>query len=205
MDVHQNMDNSPSSFALYKVISAFHPVLLPSRQNLRDTCNVFNLPFSNQMVPILDNGTTTCLEFLTLSCAATETTPGDGNCLFSALSFCLTKSFAYNFHLRQQICNNMDQVPFNNLHLLSRNGRPYSHVAEYILLERMDQNSVEGGDMEISTFCFFSGIDVMVYQSNIKCWLRYNGLRATDDVRPQVFLHHRGRHWEPITHLRVTG
>ena len=142
----------------------------------------------------LDTGTTTRLDVLTLTCAETETIHGNGNCLFSSLSFGLTKSFAYQCRLRQKICYNMDRMPFNNLQLLSPDSGPYGNIAEYIRLKRIGRYSVEGGDIEITTICYFSRIDVMVYHSNIKCWMQYNGLRAAYDVRPQVFLRHRGRH-----------
>ena len=127
----------------------------------------------------------------------------DGNCLFRCFSFFLSgDQDLYYSSLRKLICDNIENVPLNPHQFLAHShpNNPSYTASEYLEKEQMRRDSVYGGDIEISTFCYLFNLQVVVYtdsNANDK-WFTFN-MFSGHHYRT-VFLYHSNssQHFEPI-------
>ena len=127
----------------------------------------------------------------------------DGNCLFRCFSFFLSGDQDLHYSsLRKLICDNIENVPLNPHQFLahSQPNNPSYTASEYLEKEQMRRDSVYGGDIEISTFCYLFNLQVVVYtdsNANEK-WFTFN-MFSGHNYRT-VFLYHSNssQHFEPI-------
>ena len=95
----------------------------------------------------------------------------------------------------------MIHMGFSPEQLIGRHGTSYSNIEAYIIGERMRDDGVYGGDLEIATFCHLSGLSVAVYIDTIRQWAIYDS--TTQLPKNFVFLMLKHGHFQVIKSLSV--
>ena len=87
--------------------------------------------------------------------------PGDGNCLFYALSYLITGSISQHYELRKAILSNMPK--FEELFDSTLRRSRYSSIHDYINKSKMYRNYVWATETEIITLTAILGITIYLY------------------------------------------
>uniref|UniRef100_A0A1X7TXP5 OTU domain-containing protein n=1 Tax=Amphimedon queenslandica TaxID=400682 RepID=A0A1X7TXP5_AMPQE len=116
----------------------WHYVYYPGNEEYQRWCEIFNLKFVTA-ARILPGRPTTPLSDERVS-NSTLDVPGDGSCLFYALSHLITGSLSQHHELRKAIVSNMPNFEqmFNSTLIATR----YSSIYDYINKSNMYRNSV---------------------------------------------------------------
>uniref|UniRef100_A0A1X7UGW5 OTU domain-containing protein n=1 Tax=Amphimedon queenslandica TaxID=400682 RepID=A0A1X7UGW5_AMPQE len=136
-------------------------VYYPANEDVqRRWCEILNLKFVTA-ARILPGSPTTPLSDERVP-NSTLDVPGDGNCLFYALSYLITGSISQHYELRRAIVSNMpnfEEELFNSTLSATR----YSSIYDYINKSKMYRNYVWATDTEIITLTALLGITIYSY------------------------------------------
>ena len=135
-------------------------------------CEILNLKFV-AAARILPGSPTTPLSDERVP-NSTLDVPGDGNCLFYALSYLITGSISQHYELRKAILSNMpnfEEELFDSTLSKSR----YSSIHDYINKSKMYRNYVWATETEIITLTAILGITIYSYSltPTFVGWARY--------------------------------
>uniref|UniRef100_A0A1X7SIG7 OTU domain-containing protein n=1 Tax=Amphimedon queenslandica TaxID=400682 RepID=A0A1X7SIG7_AMPQE len=130
-----------------------------NEQCQRRWCEILNLKFFTA-ARILPGSPTTPLSDERVP-NSTLDVPGDGNCLFYALSYLITGSISQHYELRKAIVSNMPNFEelFNSTLIATR----YSSIYDYINKSKMYRNCVWATDTEIITLSAILGTTIYTY------------------------------------------
>uniref|UniRef100_A0A1X7SMV1 ATP-dependent DNA helicase n=1 Tax=Amphimedon queenslandica TaxID=400682 RepID=A0A1X7SMV1_AMPQE len=155
----------------------YHP---PNAATQKAWCNALNLGFVKSYRPKLGSPTTE----LTVPKGSTDV-PGDGNCLFNALSHAITGSYIQQNFIRSAIIRHMPTMENRLRSWLT----PYNSVKEYIAGEGMDKNYTWAGDIEMLTMADLLNVYIYSYNEEGNAWVRYSPLtRNADPNSPAIYL-----------------
>uniref|UniRef100_A0A1X7SE49 OTU domain-containing protein n=1 Tax=Amphimedon queenslandica TaxID=400682 RepID=A0A1X7SE49_AMPQE len=155
----------------------YHP---PNAATQKAWCNALNLGFVKSYRPKLGSPTTE----LTVPKGSTNV-PGDGNCLFNALSHAITGSYIQQNFIRSAIIRHMPTMENRLRSWLT----PYNSVKEYIAGEGMDKNYTWAGDIEMLTMADLLNVYIYSYNEEGNAWVRYSPLtRNADPNSPAIYL-----------------
>uniref|UniRef100_A0A1X7VQU2 OTU domain-containing protein n=1 Tax=Amphimedon queenslandica TaxID=400682 RepID=A0A1X7VQU2_AMPQE len=133
-------------------------VYYPANEEVqRRLCKILNLKFVTA-AEILPGSPTTPLSDERVP-NSTLDVPGDGNCLFYALSYLITGSISQQYELRKAIVSNMrnfEEELFNSTLSATR----YSSIYDYINKSKMYRNYVWATETEIITLSAISGTTI---------------------------------------------
>uniref|UniRef100_A0A1X7V559 OTU domain-containing protein n=1 Tax=Amphimedon queenslandica TaxID=400682 RepID=A0A1X7V559_AMPQE len=137
----------------------------------RRWCEILNLKFVTA-ARILPGSPTTLLSDERVP-NSTLDVPGDGNCLFYALSYLITGSISQHYELRKAIVSNMPNFEefFNSTLSATR----YSSIYDYINKSKMYRNCVWATETEIITLPAILGTTIYSYSltPTFVGWARY--------------------------------
>ena len=136
----------------------------------RRWCEILNLKFV-AAARILPGSPTTPLSDERVP-NSTLDVPGDGNCLFYALSYLITGSISQHYELRKAILSNMpnfEEELFDSTLSKTR----YSSIHDYINKSKMYRNYVWATETEIVTLTAILGITIIIFifTHSYFCWL----------------------------------
>ena len=142
--------------------------------------------------------------------------PGDGNCLFSSISYCLTGNMD-NFHkIRAIIVENMIGNLKEACNKFIANKFPMSainfrNVNDYIVKSKMRNNSTWGSDVELFALALLLRTDIWIYSTEFgNKWMLFSGRGASlidaltlpvVNTAGSIYLNHNGLHYEPVLGL----
>ena len=137
----------------------------------------------------------------------TSKVPGDGNCLFTSLSFCLTGQISESRLLRASICSFILSSGDTLIDSFPNQMAP----DQYLLTSGVEVDRTYGSETEILAFCHLLDIDVYVFSNTNAVWLRYSkDLQSLPASRDRIYLQHKpaqgGRqcnHFEPVLSVSV--
>ena len=142
----------------------FYP---PDELHQRRWCDVLNLRF---VAPVA-YGPGSPSTYLTVP-NRTVNVPGDGNCLFSALSYIVTGSKRQHAQMRAVIVRSM---PFFENELMRNviNRSVYRNLDHYLSVTRMYCDGLWGGDPEIQTLAALLNTTIYSYSETFRGWTRF--------------------------------
>ena len=165
----------------------FYP---PDELHQRRWCDVLNLRF---VAPVA-YGPSSPSTYLTVP-NRTVNVPGDGNCLFSALSYIVTGSKRQHAQMRAVIVRNM---PFFENELMRNviNRSVYRNLDHYLSVTRMYCDGAWGGDPEIQTLAVLLNTTIYSYSEAFCGWTRFGsyemyGITSNPNV-PGLFIKYVG-------------
>ena len=165
----------------------FYP---PDELHQRRWCDVLNLRF---VAPVA-YGPGSPSTYLTVP-NRTVNVPGDGNCLFSALSYIVTGSKRQHAQMRAVIVRNM---PFFENELMRNviNRSVYRNLDHYLSVTRMYCDGAWGGDPEIQTLAALLNTTIYSYSETFHGWTRFGsyemyGITSNPNV-PGLFIKYVG-------------
>ena len=145
--------------------------------------------------------------------------PGDGNCLFSSLSYWLTGNID-NFHkirmlIVENMTGNLKEACFKFIvNKFPRTVFNYRNVKDYIAKSRMDKNRTWGTDVELFCASLLFQTDIWIFSTDIgNKWMMFSGrgaklIDALDsppvNTAGSIYLNHNGVHYEPILEVGVS-
>ena len=101
--------------------------------------------------------------------------PNDGNSLFSCFSLILTGDLIYVGLIRSAICNAMQETQFfEKTQLRWKPCDSHNSANDYIEGEHIRDEFVPGEDLEVATFFFITGLDVIAKIGDTNVCLRYS-------------------------------
>uniref|UniRef100_A0A1X7TU14 OTU domain-containing protein n=1 Tax=Amphimedon queenslandica TaxID=400682 RepID=A0A1X7TU14_AMPQE len=174
----------------------------------RRWCEILNLKFVTA-ARILPGSQTTPLSDERVP-NSTLDVPGDGNCLFYALSYLITGSISQHYELRKAIVSNMpnfEEELFNSTLSATR----YSSIYDYINKSKMYRNCVWATDTEIITLSAILGTTIYSYSltPTFVGWARYGtqtlyGIPC-DTNTPTLYLKHVGtNHFQAVKSINIS-
>uniref|UniRef100_A0A1X7VDH8 ATP-dependent DNA helicase n=2 Tax=Amphimedon queenslandica TaxID=400682 RepID=A0A1X7VDH8_AMPQE len=174
----------------------------------RRWCEILNLKFVTA-ARILPGSPTTPLSDERVP-NSTLDVPGDGNCLFYALSYLITGSISQHYKLRKAIVSNMpnfEEELFNSTLSATR----YSSIYDYINKSKMYRNCVWATDTEIITLSAILGTTIYSYSltPTFVGWARYGtqtlyGIPC-DTNTPALYLKHVGtNHFQAVKSINIS-
>uniref|UniRef100_A0A1X7T5T6 OTU domain-containing protein n=1 Tax=Amphimedon queenslandica TaxID=400682 RepID=A0A1X7T5T6_AMPQE len=183
-------------------------VYYPANEEVqRRWCEILNLKFVTA-ASILPGSPTTPLSDKRVP-NNTLNVPGDGNCLFYALSYLITGSISQHYELRRTIVSNMPN--FEELFNSSLSATRYSSIHDYIKKSKMYRNYVWATDTEIITLTALLGITVYLYSltPNYVGRARYGTKElygiACDTTTPALYLKHVGtNHFQAVKSINIS-
>uniref|UniRef100_A0A1X7TXS6 OTU domain-containing protein n=1 Tax=Amphimedon queenslandica TaxID=400682 RepID=A0A1X7TXS6_AMPQE len=134
----------------------------------RRWCEILNLKFVTA-ARILPGSPTTPLSDERVP-NSTLDVPGDGNCLFYALSYIITGSISQDYELRRAIISNMpnfEEELFNSTLSATR----YSSIYDYINKSKMFKNYVWATDRDYYTNSIIRYNHIFILTHSYFCWL----------------------------------
>ena len=154
----------------------------PNAETQRSWYRALNLRYVRAYRPRLGSPTTPLTAPLT-----DINVPGDGNCLFNALSLAITGSTEQQGSIRAAIINHMNTIE-NRLvgHWIP--SPPYFSVKEYIEDQRMDHDGIWGIDVETITMANLLNMTIYSYDVSQRVWVRYQPHNDTDVNTPGIYL-----------------
>uniref|UniRef100_A0A1X7T2L0 ATP-dependent DNA helicase n=1 Tax=Amphimedon queenslandica TaxID=400682 RepID=A0A1X7T2L0_AMPQE len=171
----------------------------------RRWCEILNLKFVTA-ARILPGSPTTPLSDERVP-NSTLDVPGDGNCLFYALSYLITGSISQHYELRKAIVSNMpnfEEELFNSTLSATR----YSSIYDYINKSKMYRNCVWATDTEIITLSAILGTTIYSY-SLTPTFLGWGtqtlyGIPC-DTNTPALYLKHVGtNHFQAVKSINIS-
>ena len=133
--------------------------------------------------------------------------PKDGNCLFSSLAqiVCgtdaLSGSTLQHQKMREIICNTLLEMPLAPEHFQMHSDFKCSTAESYLKLEKMRQDGVWGGYLEIVAFCCAFNVQAAVYNREIKRWILFKPINQDSSLNGTVVLRLNCHHFEPVISL----
>uniref|UniRef100_A0A1X7VTR4 OTU domain-containing protein n=1 Tax=Amphimedon queenslandica TaxID=400682 RepID=A0A1X7VTR4_AMPQE len=184
-------------------------VYYPANEEVqRRWCEILNLKFV-AAARILPGSPTTPLSDERVP-NSTLDVPGDGNCLFYALSYLITGSISQHYELRRAIVSNMpnfEEELFNSTLSATR----YSSIYDYINKSKMYRNYVWATDTEIITLTALLGITIYSYSltPTFVGWARYGTQELygipCDTTTPALYLKHVGtNHFQAVKSINIS-
>uniref|UniRef100_A0A1X7SQC8 OTU domain-containing protein n=1 Tax=Amphimedon queenslandica TaxID=400682 RepID=A0A1X7SQC8_AMPQE len=184
-------------------------VYYPANEEVqRRWCEILNLKFVTA-ARILPGSPTTPLSDERVP-NSTLDVPGDGNCLFYALSYLITGSISQHYELRRAIVSNMpnfEEELFNSTLSATR----YSSIYDYINKSKMYRNYVWATDTEIITLTALLGITIYSYSltPTFVGWARYGTQELygipCDTTTPALYLKHVGtNHFQAVKSINIS-
>uniref|UniRef100_A0A1X7V0G4 OTU domain-containing protein n=1 Tax=Amphimedon queenslandica TaxID=400682 RepID=A0A1X7V0G4_AMPQE len=174
----------------------------------RRWCEILNLKFVTAARILPGNPTTPLSDERVPN--STLDVPGDGNCLFYALSYLITGSISQHYELRKAIVSNMpnfEEELFNSTLSATR----YSSIYDYINKSKMYRNCVWATDTEIITLSAILGTTIYSYSltPTFVGWARYGtqtlyGIPC-DTNTPALYLKHVGtNHFQAVKSINIS-
>ena len=174
----------------------------------RRWCEILNLKFV-AAARILPGSPTTPLSDERVP-NSTLDVPGDGNCLFYALSYLITGSISQHYELRKAILSNMpnfEEELFDSTLSKTR----YSSIHDYINKSKMYRNYVWATETEIITLTAILGITIYSYSltPTFVGWARYGTQELygipCDTNTPALYLKHVGtNHFQAVKSINMS-
>ena len=167
---------------IYVILPPFKQMSFLGQGNL---CNILGLPLTN---PILCKITCTnsCnkeeIHLNELEPSLTFRIPGDGNCLFSSLSYIITGSTSHNHKIRKIITESIVRKLSQICLKFIQNKFPltFRSTKEYISKSNMNMDKTWGGDIELFSIALLLNTDIWVSTTEMKnSWMVYSGKGAS--------------------------
>ena len=171
----------------------------------RRWCEILNLKFvaaarSSPTTPLSDERVPN----------STLDVPGDGNCLFYALSYLITGSISQHYELRKAILSNMPNFE-EDLFDSTLSKTRYSSIHDYINKSKMYRNYVWATETEIIILTAILGITIYSYSltPNFVGWARYGSQELygipCDTNTPALYLKHVGtNHLQAVKSINMS-
>ena len=192
---------------LYSVISKGRKII-GSQHSLQHACNRLGVSSEGLFLPTTLIDEHPLSDLIPGSCVDV---PGDGNCLFSALSVAIGSHATNHAFIRAAICHHLHSVglqsQFLEAYVPSGPGVRAiccQNVNSYLEVSRMGTDGVFGTCVELFTFAQLAQFDVVVYHSMTSSWFvyEYQGDRNTLDI-PSILVRHStsGNHFDVISNF----
>uniref|UniRef100_A0A1X7T7C1 OTU domain-containing protein n=1 Tax=Amphimedon queenslandica TaxID=400682 RepID=A0A1X7T7C1_AMPQE len=143
-------------------------VYYPANEHVqRRWCEILNLKFVTA-ARILPGSPTTPLSDEKVP-KSTLDVPGDGNCLFYALSYLISGSIFQHYELRRATVSNMPN--FKELFNSTLSATRYSSIYDYINKSKMYRNYVWATDRDYCTDSLIRYNHIFIFTHSYFCWL----------------------------------
>ena len=87
---------------------------------------------------------------------------GDGNCLFNSMSYVISSDQKFNWKIRQEICNYIENQ-WTLVKALSGCSEKYKNGMMYLETTKMRENRTWGGSVEKCALALYTGHDILTY------------------------------------------
>ena len=158
MDVESSQSLSPASVVLERDVEGGHFVFIPiGPESRRKIARIFGINLQGPM-PDYSGIMRTCNGKPT----RVYKIEGDGNCLFNFMSYVISSHEKFNWKIRQELCNYIENQ-WTLVKSLSGCSEKYKNGTAYVEMTKMRENKTWGRSVEKCALAMYTGHDVITY------------------------------------------